>query len=99
MLVGMGLQRIELFIITIVIFKIAHMFTNDANIAFLGLLSSATCFDLFVLTNSDWMIYGGNALICLFSFFDRLLPFMQSVIVCCCICPHKSCWVFRTKIA
>jgi hypothetical protein len=39
MLVGMGLQRIELFIITIVFFKIAHMFTNDANIAFLGLLN------------------------------------------------------------
>jgi hypothetical protein len=44
------------------------------------------------------MIYGGNTLIWLFSFFDKLLPFMQSVIVWCCICPHKSCWVFRTKI-
>ena len=56
-------EDIELLIIAIAILIIAYMFTNDANVASLGLVSSAACFGLFGLTNSDWMIYGGNTLI------------------------------------
>ena len=73
-------EDVELFIIAIVILKIAHMFTNDANIEFLGLVSSAACFGLFGLTNSDWMIYGGNALLLYFHFSMR----------CCHLCSLSS---------
>jgi CBS-domain-containing membrane protein len=56
-------EDIKLFIIAIAILIIAYMFTTDANVACLGLVLSAACFGLFALTNSDWMIYGGNTLI------------------------------------